>query len=124
YNGNHLHHERRHNGVLVDPESIYRTEPASGGSTPIEKDEDMTSYELWKDSPTATTVWFVVDRLFRYGIPSELALSDYTSFIRSKGQDATIRVGSMPSLGLPVYKDGVTVYNPLTAAQVKAQVVS
>lgn len=114
------------------------TWPAGGGSTPIEKEEEMPTYELVK-AEGSITVWFCVDRLHRYAIPSEMNLADYTNFIKSKGQDASIKTVALRSFGSPIYTDGypsskqiadaVVAALPktgagLTAAQVEAAVKS
>lgn len=46
--GPHDHHQRWHNGVLVNPEDVYRAQPSAGGggSTPIPKKEDDVALQI------------------------------------------------------------------------------
>ena len=51
-------------------------------ATPTESDEDMPQYDLIQT--TDGTVWWSVDRIFRYAIPNQSALDGYKEFYKAK----------------------------------------
>lgn len=113
------------------------TWPAGGGTTPIEKEEDMTPEQdaLLKQIATQQrpirelvqtpdgTVWYCYERLFRYGIRREDALKRYQEHLKNLGHSADIvRVSAtqVEGWGVPVFAD----QNDRIAAQTAKAVVA
>lgn len=92
--GDQVHLEvRKPNGLLVDPVRYFAPlEQAGGDQTPITPDspeeDDMITRELIR-TPDGT-VWYSVNRVTRYAIPSERNLRTYEQHMRDLGIEPVI----------------------------------
>lgn len=113
--GDQVHLEvRRPSGTLVDPVNYFAAPSWAGGdTTPIEEEEDdmsKTTKELIQ-TPDGT-VWYVVDRIQRYAIPSPRQLETYKAHLRDLGMsDAIVRKSAedVKAYGAPTFADGFMV---------------
>jgi hypothetical protein len=102
--GPHLHFELHYNGKPINPTLTLSYNPAIlAGNTskpfPEKEKEDMPIYELFQLKGDAT-IWYSVDRISRKPIRNATELADYTNFIKTAGQDATVKqVTSLNSFG-------------------------
>lgn len=78
------------------------TSTAGGGSTPIEED-DVITRELVTQKGGNGTIYYSVNRMQLYPIPNTKVLADYQYYLKTLGQDSTVKVvASIPSFGVEV----------------------
>lgn len=100
----HCHQEYLVGGRRVDP-TQYLTVAAGGGTADLPTEEDdMTHYEL-RRTPDGT-IWWVVDRIFRYGLSEEADANRYRKFLQDLGRDSAIQdvaADEISGFGAPVF---------------------
>jgi len=91
-----------------DPRHLYHngstTGPAESAKPDPEKDEEMTTYELITEK-TGATIWFSVNRMQRYPLPSTAVVKDYQFWMQNELgiTDTAVKVvASLASFGVEV----------------------
>jgi hypothetical protein len=102
----HCHQEYIVDGRRVDP-TKYLAGVAGGDSAPLPplpEEDDMTHYEL-RRTPDGT-VWWIVDRMFRYGLSETEDATRYQAFLEDLGRDPAIydvSADAISGFGVPVF---------------------